>query len=238
MVLIQARDYAHVSELAADMIAKQIQQKQNALIGLATGSSPIGTYQNLIAMNHEGQLDFSHVRTVNLDEYVGLSKECDQSYSLFMRKQLFNHINISLENTHIPNGMACDLDAECTRYDQLISNMGGIDLQLLGIGHDGHIGFNEPADSFSTGTNCVTLTETTRKANSRFFSGIENVPTQAITMGIREIMQAKSIVVVVSGGDKLEILKQAIHGPVTPRVPASILQLHHNCTIITDCLLQ
>ena len=234
MNLIRAKDYDQLSRIAAGLIAAQVNRKPDSLLGFATGSSPIGTYQQLIAMCKAGDVDFSRVSTVNLDEYVGLPADHPQSYARFMRENLFDHINIILSNTNIPNGMDPNPDSECCRYDGIIRGFGGVDLQLLGIGHDGHIGFNEPADHFSHGTNCVTLTEMTIEANKRFFDSADDVPRQALTMGIYDIMMAKSIVMVVTGADKAEILKAAGTGPVTPQNPASILQYHPCCTIVAD----
>lgn len=234
MNVIQAKDYEQICRIATELIAAQIHQKPSATIGLATGSSPLGIYRMLIEKNRAGDLDFSRVRTVNLDEYVGIEPTREQSYLQFMRDNLFDHINIPKDAYHVPNGIAADVAAECARYDALIRDGGGVDLQLLGIGHDGHIGFNEPADHFVYGTNCVDLTQQTIEANQRFFDSIDDVPTQAITMGIGDIMAARSIVMVISGSGKAEILKAALYGPVTPQVPASILQFHPNCTVIAD----
>lgn len=234
MNLIRAKDYAQLSRIAAGLIAAQVNRKPNSLLGFATGSSPVGTYQQLIALCNAGDVDFSRASTVNLDEYVGLPADHPQSYARFMRENLFDHINIVLANTNIPDGMNLSTESECHRYDAVIRGFGGVDLQLLGIGHDGHIGFNEPSDHFSTGTNCVTLTEMTIEANKRFFESADDVPRQALTMGIYDIMMAKSIVMVANGADKAEILKAALKGPVTPKIPASILQFHPNCTVVAD----
>ena len=234
MNLIRAKDYDQLSRIAAGLIAAQINNKPNSLMGFATGSSPVGTYQQLIALCKAGDVDFSRVSTVNLDEYVGLPADHPQSYARFMRENLFDHVNIDMARTNIPNGMNPDPEAECRRYDAVIRSFGGIDLQLLGIGHDGHIGFNEPDDHFSYGTNCVALTDMTREANKRFFDSIDDVPRKAVTMGIYDIMMAKSVLILVSGEDKADILKAALNGPVTPQNPASVLQFHRNCTIIAD----
>lgn len=234
MNVIHAKDYDQLSRIAAGLIAAQVNRKPNSLLGFATGSSPVGTYKQLIALCAAGDVDFSCVSTVNLDEYVGLAADHPQSYARFMRENLFDHINIVLGNTNLPNGLCADTGVECQRYDNLIRSFGGVDLQLLGIGHDGHIGFNEPADHFSSGTNCVELTEMTIDANTRFFANRDEVPRKALTMGTYDIMMAKSIVMVVNGPDKAEILKAAVHGPVTPQVPASVLQYHPNCTIVAD----
>lgn len=234
MKLIRCRDYAHMSRQAANLIAAQILIKPDSVLGLATGSSPIGAYQDLVKMYKNGDLNFSDVRTVNLDEYIGLDPENDQSYAFFMRDHLFDHVNIDHANTHIPSGTNFDADDECLRYDRLIRSLGGIDLQLLGLGPNGHIGFNEPGDAFPKGTHRVELTQATIQANKRFFESEADVPRAAYTMGIRDIMQAKRVVMVVSGESKAEVVKKAFFGPVTPLVPASILQLHKKFTLIAD----
>lgn len=234
MKLIRCRDYAQMSRQAANLIAAQILIKPDSVLGLATGSSPIGAYQNLVEMYKNGDLNFSDVRTVNLDEYIGLDPENDQSYAYFMRDHLFDHVNIDPANTHIPSGTNFDADDECLRYDRLIRSLGGVDLQLLGLGPNGHIGFNEPGDAFPKGTHRVELTQATIQANKRFFESEVDVPRAAYTMGIRDIMQAKRVVMVVSGGSKAEVVKKAFFGPVTPFVPASILQLHKKFTLIAD----
>ena len=234
MKIIQAKDYNDMSRHAANIIAAQAISKPTSLFGFATGSTPLGTYAELIKKNQAGDVDFSQAHTVNLDEYVGLPKDHDQSYYYYMHTNFFDKINIKPENTNLPDGMATDIAAETARYDALIASFGGVDLQLLGIGHDGHIGFNEPADHFSKGTNCVTLTEMTIEANKRFFASANDVPRQALTMGTREIMQAKKILIIINGADKAEITYQAFCGPVTPMVPASILQLHADVTLVAD----
>lgn len=234
MRIIKTKDYADMSRKAANIIAAQVILKPDCVLGLATGSTPIGTYKELIKAYENGDLDFSQVKTANLDEYRGLEKTNDQSYDYFMKENLFNHININFENLNIPNGENPDADAECARYEEVVKALGGQDLQLLGMGHNGHIGFNEPADEFVKETHCVDLQESTIQANKRFFEKVENVPTQAYTMGINTIMQAKMILVVVSGSDKAEIVKKAFFGPVTPQVPASILQLHPNVIVVVD----
>lgn len=206
------------------------------MLGLATGSTPIGTYEKLVKQNVEGKVDFAHVITINLDEYVGIEKNNEQSYRYFMNTHLFNHVNVSMQNTYVPNGKADDLSIECQRYDDKINKVGGIDLQLLGIGHNGHIGFNEPGEYFEGNTHVVSLGKTTLEANSRFFASIEEVPTQAITVGMQAIMQAKKVLLLVNGVDKEFILNKALYGPITPKVPASILQLHPDLTVI--CCLE
>lgn len=222
--IICAKDNAEVGVQGARVIADVISKKPNATLGLATGSSPLTTYAELISMYKSGKLSFKNVRTVNLDEYVGLSKEHDQSYVYFMNDNLFNHIDIDKSNTHLPNGMASDPRAECARYDELIKSMGGVDVQVLGIGHNGHIGFNEPADAFSKGTGLIDLTDSTIDANARFFASRDLVPTQALSMGVGQIMSADKILMVAVGKGKAEILEKAFFGEVTPKVPASILQ--------------
>ena len=234
MKLIRARDYAHMSRQAANIISAQVILKPDSVLGLATGSSPIGAYRQLIDWYNKGDVDFSGVKTVNLDEYIGLNADNDQSYAYFMRKNFFDHININRENTYIPCGMNTDEAQECARYDALIRSLGGIDLQLLGLGPNGHIGFNEPDDVFTKGTHRVELTEATIQANKRFFESEEDVPRAAYTMGICDIMHAERVVMVVSGESKAQIVKDAFFGPVTPRVPASILQLHKDFTLVAD----
>lgn len=232
MRIYRTESYEDLSRVAANLIGAQIIQKPDSVLGLATGSSPIGTYRRLITGYRNGDLDFSQIRTVNLDEYRGLSHENEQSYYYFMQENLFHHVNIKA--SYLPDGMNPDSEAECTRYEALIDSMGGIDLQLLGLGHNGHIGFNEPADSFPKDTHCVDLQERTIEANKRFFASIEEVPRQAYTMGIGTIMKAKRIVLIVSGADKADIVKKAFFGPITPQVPASILQLHPDVCLVAD----
>ena len=234
MRIIKARDYNDMSRKAANIISAQIIMKPDCVLGLATGSTPIGTYKQLVEWYKKGDLDFSEVTSVNLDEYKGLSRDNDQSYYYFMNDNLFSHVNICKERTHLPNGMEPDREKACADYNDVIATVGGIDLQLLGLGHNGHIGFNEPADTFELETHCVDLTESTIEANKRFFASYDDVPKQAYTMGIKTIMQAKKVLVVVSGKDKAGIVKQAFFGPVTPRVPASILQLHSDAIVIAD----
>ena len=196
--------------------------------------SRIGTYRQLIEWYEKGDLDFAHVTSVNLDEYKGLSGDNDQSYRYFMNHNFFSHINIPMERTFVPNGLEKDSDAACAAYNEIIRSCGGIDLQLLGLGHNGHIGFNEPGEAFEKETHCVDLTESTIEANKRFFEKEEDVPRQAYTMGIKNIMQARKILLVVSGEDKADILAQVLEGPITPQVPASILQLHNDVTVVAD----
>lgn len=234
MTIYAAKDYLDLSKKAANIIFSQITLKRDSILGLATGSTPVGTYQQLIDHYQKGDLDFSAIRTVNLDEYKGLSGEHDQSYRYFMNHNLFSHVNIDLNNTNVPNGLEEDSEKECSRYNQVIRSMGGIDLQLLGIGGNGHIGFNEPAPVFEKETHLVTLTEETRQANARFFASIDQVPTHAYTMGIRNIMNAKKILLLASGESKAATLYDSFFGPITPQVPASVLQLHPDCIVIAD----
>lgn len=232
MKIIKVDSYDDMSRRAAQLIAAVVLNKPNAVLGLATGSTPIGTYKELVRMNKAGDLDFSQVTTVNLDEYVGLDGSNDQSYRYFMNDNLFNHVNIDKAKTNVPNGLAADLAAEGARYDAFIESLGGTDIQLLGIGHDGHIGFNEPDDVFYKQTHEVKLDEMTIKANARFFASEADVPKTAITMGMWAIMQAKKVLLIASGADKKDIVEKAFYGPVTPRVPASILQCHKDVTVI------
>lgn len=234
MKIIQAQDYAAMSRKAANIISAQVILYPKSVLGLATGSTPLGVYRQLIEWYEKDDIDFSRVRTVNLDEYCGLAPTHEQSYRYFMNTNLFNHINISMDNTFLPDGLAKDSEAECRRYDELIEELGGIDLQLLGIGHNGHIGFNEPEEAFDRTTHKVQLNPRTIEANARFFASAEEVPQYAFTMGIKEIMQAKKILLVASGADKADILLAAVSGPITPAVPASIIQLHPDVTIVAD----
>lgn len=234
MRIIVTKNYDDMSRKAANIISAQIITKPDCVLGLATGSTPIGTYDNLVDWYKKGDLDFSEVSTVNLDEYRGLDHENDQSYYYFMMNHLFKHVNINLDRTNVPDGTEPDADKACTDYEEIVKNYGGIDLQLLGLGHNGHIGFNEPADEFPKFTHCVDLTESTIQANARFFEKAEDVPTQAYTMGIGTIMGAKKILLVASGKEKAEIVKKAFFGPVLPQVPASILQMHPDVTLVLD----
>lgn len=232
MKFITTQSYEQLSRKAANIIAAQLISKPESVLGLATGSSPLGTYARLTEYCKNGDIDFSKATSVNLDEYVGLDGEHDQSYRYFMNTNLFNNVNIDINKTHVPNGCAQDLQKECGRYDSLISDLGGIDLQLLGIGLDGHIGFNEPCEFFVKGTNVVTLDPSTIEANSRFFASANDVPRKAITMGMQAIMQAKKVLLIANGNPKKEIIQKAFFGPITPFVPASILQLHPDLTVI------
>ena len=228
------KDYEEASKIAANLIAAQVIMKPDCVLGLATGSTPIGTYKCLVEKYEKGELDFSKVKSVNLDEYRGLSPENDQSYRYFMNDNLFHHVNIDKANTNVPDGLEADAEVACKKYDEIIAQSGGVDLQLLGIGHNGHIGFNEPADSFAKTTNCVKLAQSTIDANARFFASIDEVPKEAYTMGIGTIMQAKCVLVLATGAGKKEIVKKSFLGEVTPQVPASILQFHPNFILVGD----
>ena len=234
MRVIIAKDYEEMSRKAANLIAAQITLKPKSVLGLATGSTPLGTYRELIERCNAGDISFAEVTTVNLDEYRGLPRDNDQSYYYFMHKNLFSQVDIDAARTHIPDGMEADSEAACRSYDAIVNSVGGVDLQLLGLGHNGHIGFNEPADAFTKGTNCVDLTDSTIKANARFFASEKDVPTQAYTMGIGTIMAARSVLLIANGEAKAEIVKKAFFGEITPRVPASILQLHPDFTLVID----
>ena len=234
MKLYRAKDYKDMSRKAANIISAQVIMKPNCVLGLATGSTPIGTYEQLVEWYKKGDLDFAEVKTANLDEYKGLPRDNDQSYYYFMNFHLFSHVNIDPANTHIPDGMEPDAEKECSHYEEVLAGLGGVDLQLLGLGHNGHIGFNEPDEEFDKLTHCVNLTESTIEANKRFFEKEEDVPRQAYTMGIGTIMAAKQVLIVVSGEDKAQIVRDAFFGPVTPEVPASILQFHPNAVAIVD----
>lgn len=234
MIIYKAENYRDMSLKAARIIAAQILLKPNCVLGLATGSSPVGVYQQLIERYKNGELDFSNVTSVNLDEYRGLAPDNPQSYRYFMNTNLFDHININKSRTFIPNGLETDSEKACCEYNEIIERTGGVDLQLLGLGNNGHIGFNEPADCFVCKTHCVDLTQSTIDANKRFFECEKDVPRQAYTMGIKNILQAKKILLIVSGKSKADALNKALYGPVTPALPASILQLHSNVTVVAD----
>lgn len=235
MKIIRAKDYYDMSRKAANIISAQVIMKPHCVLGLATGGTPVGTYKQLVEWYTKGDLDFSEVTTVNLDEYRGLPREHEQSYWSFMHEHLFDHVNINPAAINLPDGSNLDADAECARYDYVIRRVGGIDLQLLGIGNDGHIGFNEPNAAFELGTHCVTLTDETIEANKRFFNdNADEVPRQAYTMGIKTIMQARKVLMVANGEGKADIIKKAFFGPVTPEVPASILQMHPDFILVGD----
>ncbi len=234
MRIIECADYRAMSRQAANIISAQVILKPDCVLGLATGSTPIGTYEQLAERVVNKDLSFARVRSVNLDEYKGLSPEHDQSYRYFMNHNLFDKVDIDKANTNVPNGLAEDSEAECARYDALIRSLGGIDLQLLGLGRNGHIGFNEPDSVFTLGTHVVDLTESTIDANKRFFASADDVPRQALTMGMGAIMGARRVLVVASGEDKADAVAKAFAGPVDPQVPASILRLHRRCTLVAD----
>lgn len=234
MELIIAADYDEMSRLAADKIAAQLKAKPDCVLGLATGSTPIGLYAQLVSDCKAGDISFADATTFNLDEYRGLAPDHNQSYRYFMQDNLFDHVDVDVARTHVPDGANPDAQAACDAYEAAIEEAGGIDLQLLGLGHNGHIGFNEPAPEFPKETHCVELTESTINANSRLFDSIDDVPREAYTMGIGTIMAAKEILVVANGSDKADIVRRAFFGPVTPEVPASILQFHPNVTVVVD----
>ncbi|WP_353096807.1 glucosamine-6-phosphate deaminase [Tissierella praeacuta] len=235
MKIIVEKDYESISKMAGKIFIEAIAKKPDIILGLATGSTPIGMYKEMIRAYKEEGLDFSKVKTFNLDEYVGLSPEHLSSYRYFMNNELFNHININKENTHVPNGNAENVEEYCKKYDEMIKEAGGIDIQVLGIGQNGHIAFNEPDDSLSVGTNIVQLAENTIKANSRFFDSIEEVPKAAITMGIGSIFKARKILLLASGKNKAPIIKKLLnYNKVTTQLPASFLLLHSDVTIIAD----
>jgi len=234
MNIVVVKDYNEMSYQAAQIIAEQITKKRNSVLGLATGSTPEGMYKELINLNQEDKVDFSEVITFNLDEYYGLSPEHPQSYCFFMRNKFFKHVNIKKENIHLLNGITENVDKECKQYEDLIKKSGRIDLQVLGIGDNGHIGFNEPDISLNTQTHLVNLTTKTIQANSRFFNNVQEMPKQAITMGIGTIMRARKIILLANGKRKAKVLEKTINSPITTKVPASVLQLHNDVTIIAD----
>ena len=232
--ICKAETVEEAARLAADRFQELLCTKPACVLGLATGSTPIPLYRDLIAREQAGRIDFSRVRSVNLDEYKGLAPDHPQSYRRFMQENLFDHISIRPENTYVPDGLATDVDAMCSAYERTIEDLGGVDLQLLGLGHDGHIGFNEPGDHFPARTHETALAEITRQANARFFASEAEVPTAAYTMGVGTVMAARRILMIVTGADKSDILHKAFFGPVTPWVPASILQFHPDVTLICD----
>ena len=234
MRIYEAADYYGMSRRAANIISAHVILDPSCVLGLATGSTPVGAYRQLIEWYRKGDLSFEEVRTVNLDEYKGLSPHHEQSYRYFMQSNFFDHIDVKPGNTNVPDGLATDAEAECRRYNEVIRSLGGIDLQLLGLGHNGHIGFNEPGHAFELETHLAELTESTIEANTRFFESVDEVPRSAFTMGIKTIMQARKILVAVSGADKADIVRRAFAGPVTPEVPASILQMHPDVTLVAD----
>ena len=234
MKIVVTKDYTEMCKLASRIFAAQITLKPDSVLGLATGSTPVGMYKELIQMYNEGRVDFSHVKTVNLDEYAGLSGDNDQSYRYFMNENLLTKVNVPMERTFVPDGTIEDAAAACAAYDEILNSVGTVDIQLLGLGHDGHLGFNEPDDHFEDGTHCVQLTETTIQANKRFFEKEEDVPRQAYTMGIGGIMRANMLLVVVSGEDKADILNKVLTAPVSPQIPGTILRFHPNVILVAD----
>lgn len=234
MKIIVTKTYEELSRKAANLFASQLILKPNSVIGLATGSSPIGMYQELIRIYNAGDIDFKEVVSFNLDEYIGLSPDNEQSYHYFMEQNLFSHVNLRPENIHIPSGIALDMEVAAKTYDKMIEEAGGIDVQVLGIGNNGHIGFNEPDVKFEARTHIVELEQDTIEANARFFNSIEEVPTKAISMGIKNIMQSRKIVLVATGEGKAKAVQGMIEGPITPELPASVLQLHPDVTVILD----
>lgn len=234
MKLLVVKDYEEMSEVAAKIFKEVISEKTNAVLGLATGSTPEGLYKKIIGMNRNKEIDFSNIKTVNLDEYVGLGGEDPQSYRYFMNEKLFNHVNINKANTFVPNGLAKNLDEEAKNYDKKVDELGGIDIQILGIGANGHIAFNEPDDFLIAETHVTGLTKTTIEANSRFFKSIEEVPTKALSMGLGQIMKARKIVLLVRGQDKAEAIKGLFKGNITTHNPATMLHMHKDVTVIID----
>ena len=234
MRIIKVKNYDEVSVKTANMILGQVNLKPDAVLGLATGGSPVGAYKKIVEAYNNGEVDFSEVTTINLDEYRGIKRSHKQSYWRFMHENLFKYVNVREDHIFIPNGENLNSEEVCREYDKIIEIAGGIDMQLLGIGLDGHIGFNEPADHFEKNTHCVELTESTIEANKRFFESKDEVPRQAYTMGILPIVQAKKVIMIANGKNKADIIKKAFTGPVTPEVPASILQMHPDFTLIAD----
>ncbi|QDX91229.1 glucosamine-6-phosphate deaminase [Brevibacillus laterosporus] len=234
MRVIVSENYQELSKKAAEIMAEQLKQKPTSVLGLATGSTPIGMYKELISMYQAGNIDFSKISTFNLDEYVGLTADHDQSYSYFMWDNLFSHVDIKKEQTNIPSGMFSDAKVECTRYEKAMKEAGGIDIQILGIGHNGHIGFNEPDQAFTLSTHVVELAPETIEANARFFNNKSEVPKQAVTMGIGGIMKARHVLLIVNDKSKAEAVRHLFTGTVDPQVPVSILQLHPNLTLLVD----
>ncbi|ACX63756.1 glucosamine-6-phosphate deaminase [Paenibacillus sp. cl141a] len=228
------RDEEQFVQTGANLISSLLHTNPRATLGLATGSTPVGLYAKLIEMNRQGLVSFAQTTTYNLDEYVGLPENHPESYRTFMNEKFFNHVDIQMDRTHVPNGNAADPEAECLNYDKMLEEYGPVDLQLLGLGHNGHIGFNEPGESLSGGTHVVELQEKTRNANARFFPTLDDVPTHAITMGVATIMKARQILLLVRGEDKAEIVHRALTGPITTECPASLLQCHPNVVVLLD----
>ena len=234
MRILSSRDYDQMSRRAAYVVAGQVLSKPRSVLGLATGETPLGLYRELVRFFQEGDLDFSDVVTFNLDEYLGLPRHDPHSYALYMEEHLFRFVNVAPERRHIPDGTAADPGAECLRYERTLEAAGGVDLQILGLGRDGHIGFNEPDVKFEKGTHVVELAESTIQANARFFPSPDQVPTRALSMGIKTIMSAKRILLLASGKEKADAIAAAVRGPVTPDLPASVLQLHPDATFVVD----
>lgn len=234
MRIIVVENYEEMSKKAAVMVASQVILKPDSVLGLSTGDTPIGMYKEIINIYKNQKMDFSKVKTFNLDEYYRLNRENPQSYYYYMMNNLFNHVNIDKKNINIPNGMADNIEVECKEYERKINKAGGIDLQILGIGVNGHIGFNEPNISFEPETHLVHLNEKTIESNSRFFSSKEEIPTKAISMGIKSIIHSKKIILLACGSAKSDAISKAINGKITPNLPASILQLHRDVIVIID----
>lgn len=234
MEVIRVKDYDEMSEKACAFVTERLKQRNDLVMGFATGSTPEGLYQRLIEKYRKQEITFKDVVSFNLDEYIGLDKDHPNSYYYFMREKLFDHVDISFDNVNIPNGAASDLEAECQAFEAKIKQAGGIELQILGIGGNGHIGFNEPGTPFTSRTQVVDLASSTIKANSRFFDSIEEVPTQAVSMGIGTIMESKEILLLASGETKRDAMTAVLRGDMTEDVPATVLQKHPNVTIIAD----
>ncbi|RWZ60620.1 glucosamine-6-phosphate deaminase [Halobacillus fulvus] len=234
MKIIVTKDYESLSLRACQLIEEEVERRPDAVLGLATGSTPLGTYKQMIRSYKHGRTDYQHVTTFNLDEYVGLTGDHPQSYRFFMEEQLFKYLNVPSNHTYIPNGTADDMEEECERYERLIDEIGPPDLQLLGIGQNGHIGFNEPGTPFDSETHLIKLAESTRKANARFFDTLEDVPTRAITMGIRSILKSKRILLLASGERKAEAIYRLLNEVVDEKFPASSLNRHADVTLIVD----
>lgn len=234
MKLIVTKNYEELSKVAAEEMASTLIENPKAILGLATGGSPVGMYKELIKMYEEGKLDFSQATSINLDEYIGLNPEHEQSYRHFMNSNLFNHVNIDKARTFVPNGLADNLEEECKNYDRKIQELGGIDVQLLGIGNNGHIAFNEPNEELSAGTAIVSLAEETIEANARFFESRNDVPKKALSMGLGGIMKAKKIILIASGEGKAEAIKGLFSGKITTSNPATMLQMHRDVVVIVD----
>lgn len=232
--IIKVNNEQQFNETGAGIIASLLQTNPRAILGLATGGTPVGVYKHLIELHKQGLVSFKEARSYNLDEYIGLPEDHSESYRRFMNEKLFNHVDIDLNNTHVPTGVSGDGPKAAEEYNELLEQAGQIDLQLLGLGHNGHIGFNEPAEELKSATHVVELDEVTRKANARYFNSIDEVPTHAITMGIGSILKAKQILLMAKGADKAEIVAKALKGPITTQCPASLLQLHPNVVVIVD----